>query len=178
MGNKVCPPKNADLEAMMTTTNFTPVELRRLFQRMQMLQSDPAFPRGADPAQPVPDHRAVLGRVLSLLGSDPKKDEDNRFIDFVATMAVLSDKEQRDGKLRFAFNMFDVDGDGAVSNRDAFTMLRALVPNVSETQLQRLVDRAFLEADDNHDGMLAFDEFSRLLVKNDDVFDKLTISWQ
>jgi len=58
--------------------------------------------------------------------------------------------------------MFDLNGDGFISNSDAYRVLQMLVPGVSDVQLQRLVDRAILEADDDHDGKLSFDEFAQV----------------
>ena len=102
-----------------------------------------------------------------------------------------------------AFNVFDYDGDGFVSNADAYRVCRVLIPSIPDFQLQRLVDRVLIEADSDRDGMLSFDEFSsvchRLLLASStrthahslphasrqfmventpDVFEKLTISWE
>ena len=99
--------------------------------------------------------------------------------------------------------MFDYDGDGFVSNADAYRVCRVLIPSIPDFQLQRLVDRVLIEADSDRDGMLSFDEFSsvchRLLLASStrththslphasrqfmventpDVFEKLTISWE
>lgn len=101
--------------------------------------------------------------------------------------------------------MFDYDGDGFISNADAYRVCRVLIPSIPDFQLQRLVDRVLIEADSDRDGMLSFDEFSsvcfpivstfsitshtphashthvhkQFMVENTpDVFEKLTISWE
>ena len=47
--------------------------------------------------------------------------------------------------------------------------------NLSDVQLQQLVDRTIIKGDKDHDGMLNFEEFCGM-VKDLDVVDKLTIS--
>ena len=49
--------------------------------------------------------------------------------------------------------------------------------NLNEVQLQQLVDRTIVKADKDFDGKISFDEF-RDMVKDLDVVDKLTISYQ
>jgi len=126
MGNHIGVPTTADLEAMMATTNFTDVELRRLFGQLNVLTESavtalggplnkmPAVPSEADGEGT--DQRLVLKRIAQLL--DPCKSEEDRFTKFVATLAILTSKDEKEGKLRFAFNVFDFDGDGFISNAD------------------------------------------------------------
>ena len=61
-----------------------------------------------------------------------------------------------------AFNVFDYDGDGFISNADAYRVCRMLIPSIPDLELQRLVDRVLIEADNDRDGMLSFDEFSQV----------------
>ena len=56
--------------------------------------------------------------------------------------------------------MFDFDGDGFISNADAYRICRILIPSIPDFQLQRLVDRVLIEADNDRDGRLSFEEFS------------------
>ena len=49
--------------------------------------------------------------------------------------------------------------------------------NLNDTQLQQLVDRTIVKADKDFDGKISFSEFSDM-VKDLDVVDKLTISYQ
>jgi len=60
-----------------------------------------------------------------------------------------------------------------------YRICRILIPSIPDFQLQRLVDRVLIEADNDRDGRLSFEEFSSLMVENTpDVFEKLTISWE
>jgi Ca2+-binding EF-hand superfamily protein len=49
-------------------------------------------------------------------------------------------------KMLFTFKIYDVDGDGFISNADLYKVLKAMVGNnLSDTQLQQLVDRTILK---------------------------------
>mgnify|MGYP000455481131 CR=1 FL=1 len=56
--------------------------------------------------------------------------------------------------------MYDVNGDGFISNGDLFHVLKAMVGNnLSDVQLQQLVDRTILQGDKDKDGKLSYNEF-------------------
>ncbi len=51
-------------------------------------------------------------------------------------------------KLQFAFNIYDMDKDGFISNGQLFTVLKMMVGNnLTDLQLQQLVDRTIIKAD-------------------------------
>ena len=53
-----------------------------------------------------------------------------------------------DKKLQFAFNIYDIDKDGFISNGELFTVLKMMVGNnLTDLQLQQLVDRTIIKAD-------------------------------
>jgi serine/threonine-protein phosphatase 2B regulatory subunit len=53
-----------------------------------------------------------------------------------------------------------MDGDGYLSNGDLFKSLKLLVgDNLTDIQVQQLVDRSILAADKDMDGKLSYDEF-------------------
>jgi serine/threonine-protein phosphatase 2B regulatory subunit len=69
-----------------------------------------------------------------------------------------------------------MNNDGFISNGELFTVLKMMVgANLTDVQLQQLVDRTIIKGDADHDGMLSFDEFCNM-VKDLDVVDKLTIN--
>ena len=47
--------------------------------------------------------------------------------------------------------------------------------NLNDVQLQQLVDRTIIKADEDFDGKISFDEFCKM-VKDLDVVEKLTIN--
>lgn len=51
-------------------------------------------------------------------------------------------------KIKFAFNIYDMDKDGYISNGELFTVLKMMVGNnLTDLQLQQLVDRTIIKAD-------------------------------
>jgi Ca2+-binding EF-hand superfamily protein len=59
-----------------------------------------------------------------------------------------------------AFAIYDMDNDGYLSNGDLFKCLKMLVgDNLSDVQVQQLVDRTIIQADSDLDGKISYDEF-------------------
>ena len=85
-------------------------------------------------------------------------------------------------KLRFVFKVYDVDENGFISNGDLFEVILAVTQvlkmmvgsNLTDIQLQQLVDRTIIKADKNYDGVIDFKEFCEF-VKDLDVAAKLTL---
>ncbi len=74
-----------------------------------------------------------------------------------------------------AFKVYDIDGDGFISNGELFTVLKMMVGNnLSEVQLQQIVDKTILEADEDKDGKISFAEFAKVLAHTD-LENKMTI---
>eukprot|EP01106_Pelomyxa_sp_JSP_P011516 TRINITY_DN302_c0_g1_i1.p1 TRINITY_DN302_c0_g1~~TRINITY_DN302_c0_g1_i1.p1 ORF type:complete len:165 (+),score=58.88 TRINITY_DN302_c0_g1_i1:67-561(+) len=164
---------------MMSTTNFTEGELRRLYRRFKKLEADTSTLSPEELAA-LPDLRAnpLLGRLLAIF--DKNKDDEIQFSEFVSTLSTLSNKGSHEQKLRFAFQVYDVDGDGYISNGELFSVLKMMVGgNFSDVQLQQVVDKTIVEADEDKDGKISFDEFAKIIAKNsENISDKLTINWQ
>lgn len=62
-------------------------------------------------------------------------------------MAALygTDEEK---KIEFAFKIYDIDEDGYITNGELFTVLKMMVgQNLTDLQLQQLVDRTIIKAD-------------------------------
>ena len=63
-------------------------------------------------------------------------------------------------KLRFVFRIYDIDGDGFISNGELFKVLKMMVgDNLSAPQLQQLVDKTILKADTDLDGKVSIRSF-------------------
>lgn len=68
------------------------------------------------------------------------------FKDFVRFLASFSPRASREAKLRFIFDVYDVDGDGIISRDDLATMMRYLVGSqLNEEQISALLDRCLKE---------------------------------
>ena len=59
-----------------------------------------------------------------------------------------------------AFRIYDIDQDGFISNGELFQVLKTMVGNnLTEKQLQEIVDKTILYADKDGDGKISFQEF-------------------
>lgn len=81
----------------------------------------------------------------------------------------------REEKLRFAFKMYDLDGDDRISRQELLAVLHMMVgANISEEQLGSIADRTISEADVNDDGTITFDEYCQVMERVD-VEQKMSI---
>merc|ERR1711953_1065114 len=66
----------------------------------------------------------------------------------------------RERKLRFLFDIYDIDGDGLICNSELYKVLKMMVgSNLKEDQLQQIVDKTILQLDKDSDGMINYQEF-------------------
>lgn len=62
--------------------------------------------------------------------------------------------------LAVAFKIYDIDGDGFITNGELFTVLKMMVgDNLGDVQLQQVVDKTMIFADKDKDGKVSFEEF-------------------
>uniref|UniRef100_A0A8C7AKK6 Calcineurin like EF-hand protein 2 n=1 Tax=Neovison vison TaxID=452646 RepID=A0A8C7AKK6_NEOVI len=74
----------------------------------------------------------------------------------------------RMNKLRFVFQLYDLDRDGKISRHEMLQVLRLMVGvQVTEEQLESITDRTVQEADEDGDGAVSFLEFTKSLEKMD-----------
>ena len=61
-----------------------------------------------------------------------------------------------------AYKSMDIDGDGSITRRELTFLLRGMKQQVSEEMITQFIDRA----DTNRDGVISFDEFVNLVLKD------------
>ena len=77
----------------------------------------------------------LVKRVISIF--DKNVDGKISFTEFVLGLTKLSSTSSPEDKLKFAFQVYDLDGDGYISNGELFTVLKMMVgSNLTEVQLQ------------------------------------------
>ncbi|XP_060564297.1 uncharacterized protein LOC132723569 isoform X4 [Ruditapes philippinarum] len=118
-----------------------------------------------------------LGCVLRALGHEHSHKEvedmiknadtnENGYVEydeFISMMQRFRDDSEGDpnsaeAKKREAFKVFDMDGNGFIDKHELKYVMRRLGENLSDEDLKAM----FSEADLNGDGLIDFDEFSRL----------------
>uniref|UniRef100_A0A8C7AJ94 Calcineurin like EF-hand protein 2 n=1 Tax=Neovison vison TaxID=452646 RepID=A0A8C7AJ94_NEOVI len=71
----------------------------------------------------------------------------------------------RMNKLRFVFQLYDLDRDGKISRHEMLQVLRLMVGvQVTEEQLESITDRTVQEADEDGDGAVSFLEFTKVRI--------------
>ena len=77
-----------------------------------------------------------------------------------------------------AFQVYDIDGDGFISNGELFQVLKMMVgDNLNDIQLQQIVDKTILEGDEDKDGKISFEEFKAMITGMDDIHEKMSLTW-
>ena len=101
----------------------------------------------------------IVKRVVSVF--DKNNDGKISFYEFILGLSALTDLSyNRLEKLKFAFQVYDANGDGYISNGDLFSSLKLFTgENLNDVQIQQVVDRTMIFADKDLDGKISFEEF-------------------
>ena len=76
----------------------------------------------------------LVKRVIAVL--DKNKDGSISFLEFVQGLNSLSAGSTQEEKLRFAFQIYDINADGFISNGELFQVLKMMVGNnLNDVQL-------------------------------------------
>jgi serine/threonine-protein phosphatase 2B regulatory subunit len=166
-----------ELLELQKGTSLSHTQILRLHKRFRKLDKDGNGTISRDEFNSVPALAAnpLLERVLTVFDTDGDKNVD--FKEFVRALAVFSNEVEKREKLLFTYKMYDIDGDGKISNKDLFQTLQIMVgTNLTEIQLQQIVDKTFIEADLDRDGYITFPEFEKIVLASD-YGDKLTLQF-
>ena len=156
--------------------NFTEEELQKLYKNFNKLDKDKSGALEPQEFFDIPElaNNPLVKRVIDVL--DRNNDGSISFLEFVQGLNSLSASSSHQEKLRFAFQIYDINGDGFISNGELFNVLKMMVGNnLNDVQLQQLVDRTIIKADKDRDGKISFEEFQDM-VQDLDVIEKLTIN--
>ncbi|XP_028409662.1 calcineurin subunit B type 1-like [Dendronephthya gigantea] len=168
MGNELTLPTDM-------VTHFEPEEIKRLGKRFKKLDLDHSGSLSVEEFMSLPElqQNPLVQRVIEIFDQDGNGEVDfKEFIEGVSQFSVKGDKES---KLRFAFQIYDIDRDGFITNSELFQVLKMMVGNnLKDTQLQQIVDKTILYADKDQDGKISFSEFSEM-VGNLDVHKKMVV---
>ncbi|KAK5576604.1 hypothetical protein RB653_007748 [Dictyostelium firmibasis] len=178
MGNQHSLLNKEQLEQMKDSSSFSEAELKKLYRRFQMLDKDGSGTLTTDEFLSIPDLalNPLLERVIQIF--DQNKDNEIEFSEFVGTLATLSHKGTKEDKLKFLFQIYDIDCDGLISNGELFQVLKMMVgTNLNDVQLQQIVDKTIIEGDYDKDGKISFDEFIHMIGNQEGIEEKLSVNW-
>merc|ERR1711879_353288 len=157
MGNDVGRISAKDFEGV---EDFTEAELHKLHRRFQKLDKDGSGSISADEFLSIPElaGNPLLSRIIAIFDT-------------------FTNRDNLEGKLRFTFQVYDIDNDGFISNGELFQVLKMMVgSNLTDAQLQNIVDKTILEADEDKDGKISYEEFVKLITNTEELGAKLTIT--
>ena len=161
-----------------SSSPFSPVEINKLYKRfVKLTKSKDAELQAKDILDiPALNKNPLTERVLSIF--DKNKDGQISFVEFITGLSTLSMGADENVKLKFAFDVYDLDEDGFISNGDLFKVLKMMIGNnLADIQLQQLVDRTIIKADKDNDGLISFDEF-KTMVTELEIPKKLTFTYE
>ena len=115
----------------------------------------------------------IVNRIIKIF--DKNNDGKISFFEFVIGLSSFTYYEDEDEKLKMVFKIYDLNNDGYISNGEIFKTIQMLVgDNMEDVQIQQVVDRTMIEADQDGDGLINFDEFCAF-VKNLNVKEMFTM---
>lgn len=167
-----------DCFSLADDTNIATVdseEIDRLRKRFMKLDKDSSGTISKDEFLSIPgvSSNPLASRLIETFDKDGSGDVD--FQEFIAGLSIFSTKGLKEDKLRFAFEIYDMDKDGFISNGELFLVLKMMVgKNLDADQLQQIVDRTIMENDNDGDGRLSFEEFKHA-VEDTEVAQSMTL---
>ena len=111
-------------------------ELQKLYKNFNKLDKDKSGTLEPQEFFDIPElaNNPLVKRVISVM--DKNKDGSISFLEFVQGLNSLSAGSSHEEKLRFAFQIYDINNDGFISNGELFTVLKMMVGNnLKDTQL-------------------------------------------
>ncbi|CAL1529418.1 unnamed protein product [Lymnaea stagnalis] len=185
MGTRSSMLQEEEITEIQKETGFSSNQIVRLYSRFTNLdKSDQGFLRRADFLR-IPELAInPLGdRIVHAFFKESNSDTVN-FREFMRVLArfrpvkknaqknKLNDREE---KLKFAFKMYDLDGDDLISRDELLNVLHMMVgANISDEQLGSIADRTISEVDLDDDKNISFDEFVKAMERVD-VEQKMSI---
>ncbi|KAL8437068.1 hypothetical protein ACSSS7_001225 [Eimeria intestinalis] len=167
MGNaqgQLSPQEQKDL---VQAANFSERDIKKLYKRFRALDTNQNGELDPHELFEVPEiaDNPLVKRVLSIF--DTNGDGRVSFIEFLVGLSKLAAGTDEMQKTKFAFDVYDINKDGHISNGELFAVMKMMVGNnLNDQQLQQLVDRTILQADKDGDGMISFEEFREVRRHN------------
>jgi len=169
--------RDEELAEIRKETGFTANQIERLYSRFTALDKSTTGALSRDDFLRIPELAInPLGeRIVNSFFRHSEEDRVN-FRQFVRVLAHFrpvrknskdTQFNSREGKLHFAFKLYDLDDDEKITKDELLTILQMMVgDNISEEQLLSIAERTILEADSDGDGMISYEEFCKVLDRS------------
>ncbi|KAL0222271.1 hypothetical protein RCL1_002125 [Eukaryota sp. TZLM3-RCL] len=168
MGNSSSSLSTSQIEEFTSISKFSPKEIKRLYRRFRRLDrnNDGTLTQEEFLSLPELATNPLRDRVLQLFHLNQR--DNITFKTFISTLNVFSSKADKHEKLKAAFAIYDIDGDGVINNIDLTKIVRMLVgQTLSTSQVDQVVIKTMSEADIDGDGVLSFEEFAKTMSSVD-----------
>ena len=170
-GPRASQPTAQEMQELSTSTHFSSAELGQLSQRFAMLEPDEEGHVDIEKVCDMPEIAMypLLQRIVSKYNTD--KSGGVTFAEFARAMSTLSGKATLGEKLRFAFDLYDINGNGVVTGSEMFDVFRLMSRrHYTDESLQQIVSAFMAE----YPSGLTFDDFSQMFAVSD--LSKLTLN--
>uniref|UniRef100_A0A183GIA8 EF-hand domain-containing protein n=1 Tax=Heligmosomoides polygyrus TaxID=6339 RepID=A0A183GIA8_HELPZ len=110
----------------------------------------------------------IVDAFFTLAGENEQQLNFRQFVRILAHFQPINRSKKnalngRTEKLKFAFQMYDLNKNGYITREEFKVILNSMVgANITAEQLDKIADRTIEEADGDNDGRISFDEFCRV----------------
>jgi len=143
-------------------------EVSRLEKRFHKLDLDSSGSISVGEFLSVPElkENPLIQRLVAVMDSDLNGEVD--FKEFVLGLAQFAVRDQdHEKRLEFIFRIYDMDRDGFISAGELFLVLKMMTgKNLTDSQLQQIVDKTINYLDKDADGRISYSEFKQLIQNN------------
>lgn len=131
MGNLSSQLLPEELEELSKESSLSPKEIKRLYKRFKTLDKEVKNSITILEFMSIPElaMNPLANRILVVF--DKTKKGELNFKEFISNLAVFSIHTKREIKLKFAFDVYDVDGDGFIDKRDLFYVIKLMVIKIT-----------------------------------------------
>ena len=165
MGGAAANLRKEEIAELMRSTQFSQKELKRVYRRFLRLDQGAKGYVSVDDLQTLQElaNHPLGDRIARMLAPGVQDHIDFRL--FAQMISYFSSKGDPENRLRFFFQIYDIDQDGFVNDSELFVILKMVVKGVlSDDQVQQIVEKVIEEADRDKDGKLSMEEFRGLLA--------------
>ncbi|XP_038640072.1 calcium and integrin-binding protein 1-like [Scyliorhinus canicula] len=119
-------------------------------------------------------------RICLVFSTAIEKDGSASFEDFLDMLSAFSDSATLEIKSHYAFRIFDFDDDGTLDKEDLKNLVNCLTGGTSDTQLSeaemnQLIQNILEEADIDKDGTVNLSEFQHVISRSPDFVSSFKI---
>ena len=156
--------------------NFTQEEIQRLHKRFLKMDTDKSGALDKEEFLRLPqiENNPLANRLIDVFDKDNGGTVD--FEEFLQGLSIFSVKGRKDQKLKFLFQIYDINNDGFITNGELFDVLKMMTgSNLRDVQLQQIVDKTIIFADLDRDGKISLEEFTKM-VERTNVLKQLVLN--